>query len=231
MKTITGVAITVAAVVGICAAVPAIKGPFNRARNAANEALNDEFVVDNYRAEAMKLKDQRVGVVANIKKFIIEKRVTEAKLDNAKEKTAVAKANLLATGTDDLVKFNRAKDAYETCRTEVANLTTLVTAYDNAVKKLEDTRAVIDGNIQKLKVNIATLQSKKTMAESLKSVNATIENITGIGEDVSIGYTVEKLDDTILEESIKIAALDERSAVGDPEDAKRYLETIQNLGE
>ena len=230
-KPLTITAVVLAVIAGVYIAVPAVRGPFNRARNAATEALNDEFVVDNYRAEAMKLKDQRVGVVANIKKFTVEKRVAEAKLANAQEKSSIAKQNLIATGTADLTKFNRAKDAYETCRTEVSNLSTLVTAYENAIKKLEDTRTVIDGNIQKLKVNIATLQSKKTMADSLKAVNKTIENISGIGEDSSLGYTVEKLDDTILEESIKIAALDERSAVGDAEDAKRYLEAIQNIAE
>lgn len=208
--------------------VPGIKGPFNRAVVTANEKLDDEYVVDNYKAEAISLVEKRRGVVANLKKFTAEQKVAEKKLDYAKAKEGAAKENLLNTGTEDLAKFNRAKEAYELSKTEVQNLTVLVNVYTSAIDKLNDTLGIIDGNIGRCRVNVATLQSKKAMADSLKSVNSTIENLSGIGEDHNLGTSLERLDDTILTESIKIEAMGANTSVGSKEAANAYIESIRN---
>lgn len=235
MKATTKAAIGIAAALvigGIVAAfVPGVKGPVNRAVITANEKLNDEYVVDNYKAEAIALVEKRRDVVANLKKFATEQKVVEKKLEYAKAKEKAAKDNLIATGTDDLTKFNRAKEAYELCRTESSNLNVLVGVYASAVSKLEDTLAVIDSNIGRCRVNVATLQSKKAMADSLKSVNTTIENLAGIGEDHGLGTSLERLDDTILTESIKIEAMSTDTTVGSKEDANAYIEAIRTIND
>lgn len=55
MNTIAKIGIAAGAVAIAVAIVPALKGPYNRLKNTANEKLNDEFLVDNYKAEYVNL--------------------------------------------------------------------------------------------------------------------------------------------------------------------------------
>ena len=62
MKATTKAAIGIAAALAIggtvAAFVPGVRGPVNRAVITANEKLNDEYVVDNYKAEAIALVEK-----------------------------------------------------------------------------------------------------------------------------------------------------------------------------
>ena len=57
MNMIGKIGIGAAIVAIVVAIVPAIKGPYNRIRNEVNESLNQEFVVDNYKAEYIQHSD------------------------------------------------------------------------------------------------------------------------------------------------------------------------------
>lgn len=226
MNTLAKVGIGVGVVALAAIIFPSLKGPYNRIKSTVNEKLDSEFVVDNYKAEYVNLYDKRAEVVNNLNKLSIEARVTQKKLEYAVQKQAAAKAKLVETGTDDLRKFSAAKDAYESAEAETKNLETMLAAYNNAVKKLEDAIQVIDVNMSKTKANVATLESKKTLVDSLKAVNKTVETVNGLGEG-TLGFNVEKLDDDALRESIKLEALKNGpEPVLDKAAAEAYLKSL-----
>lgn len=228
MNTVAKVGIGVGAVALAVAIFPALKGPYYRAKNYVNEKLDNEFVVDNYKAEYVNLHEKRLDVVENIKKFNVEKKVTEKKLEYAVQKTDVAKKNVISVGTSDMRAFNRAKDEYESLKVEVSNYETMLQAYNNALDKLENTLYLIDTNMSKAKANVTTLESKKTLVDSIKAVNKTVESINGVGS-TKLGISVEKLDDDVVRESIKLEALRETcSPTTDKKSAEEYLKSLQD---
>ena len=227
MKTLMKVGIVVGVIAIAVAVVPALKGPYNRVKNNANEALNAEFVVDNYKAEYIDLHSKKVEVQKNLQKFRLEQKVAEKKLTYALDKKEVAKKNLVATGTADMQAFNRAKDAYETAKIEVENFVAMGNAYSNAIVKLENTLYLIDTNMSKAKANVTALESKKVLVDSIKAVNKTVESLNGVG-DSELGVSIEKLDDDVLRESIKLEALRESSApTMDKSAADAYLQNLK----
>jgi len=229
MTTAVKIGIAVGAVALAVAAVPALKGPYNRLRNTANEKLNDEFLVDNYKAEYVGLYEKKAEVAKNLEKFRAEKRFNDKKLEQSAKTAAAAKARLVAAGTSDLAAFNRLRDEYETRLAEQKNLTTLSGVYSNAIARLEASYALIETNMRKAKANVDTLASKKLVVDSIKGVNKTIENLNGVG-DSDLGLSLERLDDAELRESIKLEVLAEesapRTAVSEAE-AKAYLEGLK----
>lgn len=226
----TTIGIVVAAVAAAVVAVPALKGPFNRIRNEANEKLNAEYVVDNYKAEYVSLHEKRGKVAEAVQKFGVEKAVAAKKLEVAKKKADAAKAALKAAGTSDMKEFARLRDAYETANVEVENFKVMVGTYAKAVKKLEKSLALIDANMAKAKLNVDTLSSKKVMLDTIRSVNKSIENMNGVG-DTELAVNVEKLDDDMLRESIRLEALDSMNkgpaAPMTEADAKAYIEGLK----
>lgn len=227
MKTLVKVGIGVGILAVAITVVPALKGPYNRFKNTANEKLDAEFVVDNYKAEYIELHDKKVKVSENLQKFRLEQKVTSKKLAYAVEKADIAKKNLIATGTADIQKFNRAKDAYETAKVEVENFISMGNAYSNAIVKLENTLYLIDTNMSKAKANVTALESKKILVDSIKSVNTTVESISGVG-DTKLGVSIEKLDDDVLRESIKLEALRESTVpTMDKAAADAYMQNLK----
>lgn len=228
MNTLAKVGIGVGVVALAAFIFPSLKGPYNRLKSTVNEKLDSEFVVDNYKAEYVNLYDKRAEVVGNLNKLSVEARVTQKKLEYAVQKQAAAKAKLVETGTSDLKKFSVAKDAFESAKMEVSNLETMLTAYTGAAKKLEDTIQVIDANMSKAKMNVATLESKKALVDSLKAVNKTVEAVNGLDNGGTLGFNVEKLDEDALRESIRLEAL--KSTVSEPvldkESAEAYLKSL-----
>lgn len=227
MNTVAKVGIGVGAVALAVAVFPALKGPYYRVKNMVNDKLDNEFVVDNYKAEYVNLHEKRIEVNENLKKFNVEKKVTEKKLEYAIQKADVAKQNVISTGTSDMRAFNRAKDEYESLKVEVANYETMLQAYNNAIDKLENTLYLIDTNMSKAKANVTTLESKKTLVDSIKAVNKTVESINGVGS-TKLGISVEKLDDDVVRESIKLEALRETcTPTVDKKSAEEYLNSLK----
>lgn len=216
----------VSVVVAVCC-IPALKGPINRIKNEANDKLNAEFVVDNYKAEYVNLYDKRNVVTESIRKYTVEKKVAEKKIEKAKSELEVIKKNIKETGTSDMKKFQSIKSLYEVKTTEIDNYSKMVTVYDNALKKLDRTLALIDTNMAKAKHNVEVLQSKKTMVDTIKSVNESIENINGVG-DTDLAVNVEKLDDDMLRESVKLEALEteNKPVQFDEASAKAWIDSL-----
>ena len=216
----------VAVVVAVCC-IPALKGPVNRIKNEANDRLNAEFVVDNYKAEYVNLYDKRSVVTESIRKYTVEKKVAEKKIEKAKTELEVIKKTIKETGTSDMKKFQSVKSLYEVKTTEIDNYSKMVTVYDNALKKLDRTLALIDTNMAKAKHNVEVLQSKKTMVDTIKSVNESIENINGVG-DTDLAVNVEKLDDDMLRESVKLEAFETESKPVqlDEASAKAWIDSL-----
>lgn len=230
MKLLIKIGIVAAIIGAVVALVPAIKGPFNRIRNEANEKLNDEYVVDNYKVEYVKLNDKKVEIKHNIDKFNVEQKVVAKKLENNKAKLEAAKKKLKEIGTSDLAAFNRAKDIYESLKLEHENLVVIGNVYSNTIVKLETSLALVEENMRKAKSNVDVLSTKKALVESVKGANDIVANLQGIGEDASLGIALEKLDETALRESIKLEALSEtsvqKSSLSEA-DAKAYLEALK----
>lgn len=228
MNTVAKVGIGVGVVALAVAVFPSLKGPYNRVKHVVSEKLDSEFVVDNYKAEYVSLHEKRIEVMDNIQKFNVEKQVAEKKLEYAIQKQDAAKKAALATGTADMRAFNRAKDEFEMSKVEVTNYETMLRAYANALDKLQDTLSLIDTNMSKAKANVATLESKKTLVDSIKAVNETVESINGVGS-AKLGMSVEKLDDDVVRESIKLEALHETcSPALDKKSAEEYLKSLQD---
>lgn len=229
MTTLVKVAIGVAAVSGLVALVPAIKGPFNRARNELNEKLDAEYVVDNYKAEYVKLYKAKGEVAKKLSDIKTNKSVAEKKLVYATETYTKAKQKVIETGTSDMKKFNIARDFCESKRLEVENLTTMIGVYSNAVVKLEASLNLVEANMRKVKYNVDTLAAKKTLVDSVKSVNECVENLSGIGA-TDMAVSVEKLNDSALRESIKLEVLTDQNAsdvVSSKEDAEAYINSLK----
>lgn len=230
MTTIVKIGIGVAAAVAVVAIFPAIKGPYNRLKNEVNEKLDAEYVVDNYKAEYVALHDKRGKVIESLNKFTIEKKVAEKKLDNVRDKIELAKKTLKDIGTSDLKAFTRAKDVYETLLVETSNFEAMIKTYDQAIAKLNSSLALIESNMAKAKLNVDTLSSKKVLVDTIKTVNKSIENINGIG-DSALAVNVEKLDDDMLRESIKLEALNTgnspKAEAVTQESAKAYLDALK----
>ena len=229
MTTLAKIGIAAGAVAIAVAIVPALKGPYNRLKNTANEKLNDEFLVDNYKAEYVNLYQKKAEVKKNLEKFSLEKRFNEKKIEQTAKLVAASKAKLVKTGTADLAAFNRVKDEYETNLAEYKNLVTLSGVYSNAIAKLETSYALIETNMRKAKANVDTLASKKLVVDSIKGVNKTIENLNGVG-DSDLGLSLERLDDAALHESLKLEVIAEdgaqKSAMSEAE-AKAYLDSLK----
>lgn len=223
---LVGVGVAVAAAF---IAVPALKGPVNRWRLEANEKLGAEYVVDNYKAEYVSLHEKRMKVNEAIQKFTVEKTVAEKKLAATEKEAEAAKSKLIAVGASDLKKFTAAKDLYESLLVKAENFKTMSATYAKAVKQLEQSLALIDTNMAKAKLNVDTLSSKKTMLDTVKSVNKSIENLNGVGE-TDLAVNVEKLDDDMLRESVKLDALSDNgkpSVQMTEADAKAYLDSLK----
>jgi len=228
MTTLVKIVIGTAVAAVVAAAVPAVKGPFNRAKNTLNEKLNAEYVVDNYKAEYVSLHEKLVKVDESIQKFTVEKRVSQKKLDDAKQRLACTKKRLIAAGTTNLTEFAALKDAYETEKTGIQNTAAMVKTYDTAIKKLEQTKSIITSNMAKAKLNIETLSSKKVLLDTIKGVNENIANIKGTG-DTELAVNVEKISDDLLREDIKLETLGDatKPAKITKAEAEAYLSTIK----
>ena len=210
-------------------AVPALKGPINRYRLEANEKLNAEYVVDNYKIEYVKMNENRGKLVKAISDYNVEIKVVTKKIANASSKVDAAKSILKQVGTTNMQEFNRAKNAYELVKTELDNYIVMTNTYAIALKKLQKSLSIVDSNMAKAKLNIDTLAAKKTMLDTIKSVNKSIENITGIG-DMDLAVNVEKLDDESLRESIKLEAFeaaDKSMSDMSEAEAKAYLQNLK----
>ena len=228
MNTLAKVGIGIGIVAAIAIAFPALKGPVNRIRNSANDALDSEFVVDNYKAKYIELNEKKVEIEKAIKKFECEKRVTEKKLDIAKKKLETVKSGLISTGTEDLMKFNRMKDTFETIKTEVENLTAMIGTYSNAIAKLEQSRDVVVLNMNKAKTNVESLESKKMLVDSIKSVNTIVEDLNGVGDE-TLAINLEKLDDDMIREEVKLETLHTEVApdIVDKNAAEAYIQSLK----
>ena len=227
MNTLVKIGIGVGVVAAAVAIVPALKGPYNRAKTQLNDKLNDEFVVDNYKAQYVDLYNKKAEVNQNLQKFRLEMKVAEKKLTYALDKKEAAKKTLIATGTSNMQAFNRAKDAYETAKIEVENFVMMGNSYSNAIVKLENTLYLIDTNMSKAKANVTALESKKILVDSIKAVNKTVESLNGVG-DTELGVSVEKLDDDMLRESIKLEALRDTVAPAmDKTAANAYIQSLK----
>lgn len=232
MTTIAKVGIGVAAVAVAVAVVPALKGPYNRAKLVINEKLNDEFVVDNYKAEYVNLSEKRGQVLESIQKFEVEMKVAERKLENANANLNTAKQKLIEGGTSNLAEFNKMKDCYERFKVEVANLELMVNTYSNGQAKLKKTLMIIDSNMAKTKLNVDTLTAKKNLVDAIKGVNSTLANIKGVG-DTTLAVSVEKLDDDMLRENIKLETLEKTDVVPattTKEAAQAYIDSVKLQG-
>ena len=229
MTTIVKVGVGIGIVAVVVAAFPALKGPYNRLKTTMSEKLNDEFVVDNYKVEYVKLHDKSIEIKKNLDKFVLESKVNAKKLENAHAKINVAKSKLLAVDVSNLTEFNHLKDAYESMKIEVSNLEAMSGVYSNAIAKLKTSLNLIEANMRKAKMNVDTLASKKTLVDSIQAVNSAIENLNGVG-DANLSISVEKLDDAALRESIKLEALSETSlpkSTTSEAEAKAYIDALK----
>lgn len=206
MTTLTKIGIGAGIIAALIVAFPSLRGPINRVRNSTNEKLEAEFVVDNYKAKYIELNDKLIEIEKAIQKFECEKRVTEKKLSTSKQRFDIAKNNLLTTGTSDLNKFNQMKDVFETTRTEMTNLVSMINTYSNAITKLVQSRDVVLINMHKAKTNVTMLESKKMLVDSIKTVNSTVADLNCVG-DMNLAMNIEKLDDDMIREEVKLEAL------------------------
>ena len=223
MKTLIIASIVVVAAV---IAIPALKGPVNRLRNEANDKLNAEFVVDNYKAEYVAMHDKRAKLIESISKFNIEKKVAEKKREQATKEVEVFAKQLKTIGTSDMKKFTTLKGMYDVKKSEVDNYAIMITTYEQALVKLEKSKQLLDVNMTKAKHNVDVLTSKKTMLDTIKSVNNSIANVTGIG-DKDLAINLEKLNDDTIRESVKLETFDaDVSPVMNETEAKAFIDSL-----
>ena len=226
MKTLLITSIIAVAVAVAVFTIPALKGPVNRLRTEANDKLNAEFVVDNYKAEYVAMHDKRVKLIESINKFNVEKKVTEKKIEQATKEIEVFAKQLKAVGISDMKKFTTLKGLYDVKKSEADNYAIMITTYDQAIAKLEKSKQLLDVNMAKAKHNVDVITSKKTMLDTIKSVNTSIANVTGIGDN-DLAINLEKLNDDTIRESVKLEAFDANvSSVMNETEAKAFINSL-----
>lgn len=226
MSTLVKFCIGIAVVAGIVIVFPSLKGPYNRIKNSVNEKLNDEYCVDNYKATYVSLYDKKVECEKSIAKFNIETKVLTKKIEYSRSKAENAKSFLKTVSPSDLDGFSRAKSTYETFLTEIKNYEIMLKAYSDSIAKLEKTKKLIETNMIKAKANVSSLESKNECVDTLKSVNGIVEDLKGVG-NVELSESIERLDDSMVRESIKCESLsDEDADNSTEEDNKKYLEGL-----
>ena len=218
----------IASIIAIAAAVaiPALKGPVNRLRIEANDKLNAEFVVDNYKAEYVAMYDKRVKLIESISKFNVEKKVTEKKREQAAKEIEVFAKQLKAVGTSDMKKFTSLKEMYDVKKSEADNYAIMINTYNQALARLEKSKQLLDVNMAKAKHNVDVISSKKAMLDTIKSVNTSIANVTGIG-DKDLAINLEKLNDDTIRESVKLESFDANvSPAMNETEAKAFIDSL-----
>lgn len=229
MNTVGKVAVAGLGIILVASVIcPALKGPYNRLMNNVNEQLNDEYVVDNYKVEYISLDKKLKTIVEKLSDFTVKQKIAEKKLALANRELAAVKDQIKLVGTSDMGKFAVCKAVYDTAKTNVDNLKVMVSTYSNAVVKLERSKGLLDVTMTKTKHNIATLESKKMLVGTIKEVNTTIENLNGMGEDLGMARSIEKLDESEIRESIKLEVLFDKDVAPamDKAAADTWLKTL-----
>lgn len=198
--------IALAAIALILFLFPSVTGFFRHVRTTANEKLNDEFVIDNYKQLYIDLHDKQAKCQESLRKFEVEREVLVRKREYAEKQAEAVKRKLIETGTSDPVAFMKTKKEYDLLLSQIDNFNNMAQAYSNAVAKLSQTLDLIKSNMAKSRMNIASLESKKECVDTLKSVNSIVEDINGMG-DSDLATSIERLKDDELRESIKLETL------------------------
>ena len=104
----------------------------------------------------------------------------------------------------------------------------MANVYSNAVTKLQTSLQLVESSMQKAKANVDALSAKKALVENMKTVNATVESLRGVGDDAGMNAAIEKLDENAIRESIKLEALSEDSMpkTTSKEAAEAYLKSL-----
>lgn len=194
-------------VAGSCIFGSSLMGPVNRIKNTVDDKLNAEFVVDNYKAEYNKLFSNKTTLLNSIHAYNVEKRVIEKKLNLSENELNTLSKHIKHNGLSDLKKINKLKHMWNTKQNEISTYHTMLCTYSNAIIKLEKALECTNINLIKTEHNINVLESKKQLVDTLKIVNSTVENLTRVGNS-DLTINLEKLEDDVLRESIKLETLD-----------------------
>ena len=216
------------AIVLLLIVFPSLKGAYHHVRNTVNDDLNDRFVVDNYKQKYVELHDRKVDCEKSIRKFTVERTLNGRKLESLEKQSELLKAELIRIGTSDPEAFRRTREQYEIVNAKIANHRSIGSTYSNALVKLNQTMRVLKANLDRSKLNIASLESKKECVDTLKSVNSIVEDVNGIGES-DLGVSVEKLRDDEIRETVRMETLldpepDSRMTSGDIE---KYINSLK----
>ena len=100
--------------------------------------------------------------------------------------------------------------------------------YSNAISKLNQSHAVAVLNMNKAKTNVESLESKKMLVDSIKSVNTIVEDLNGVGDE-TLAINLEKLDDDMIREEVKLETLHTEVApdIVDKNAAEAYIQSLK----
>jgi len=207
---------------------PSLKGAFYHMRNTVNDDLNDRFVVDNYKQKYVELHDRKVECEKSIRKFTVELTLNARKVESFEKQSELLKAELIRIGTSDPEEFRRTREQYEIVNRQLANHRNICGTYSNAIVKLNQTMKVLKTNLDRSKLNIASLESKKECVDTLKSVNSIVEDVNGIGES-DVGVSVEKLKDDEIRETVRMETLiePEQESGMSADDIEKYVNSLK----
>lgn len=207
---------------------PSLKGAFYHLRNTVNDDLNDRFVVDNYKQKYVELHDRKVECEKSIRKFTVELTLNTRKVESLENQSKHLKAELIRIGASDPEAFKRTREQYEIVNRQVANHRNICSTYSNAITKLNQTMKVLKSNLDRSKLNIASLESKKECVDTLKSVNSIVEDVNGIGES-DVGVSVEKLKDDEIRETVRMETMlePEQDSGMSTDDIEKYINSLK----
>lgn len=216
------------AIVLLLIVFPSLKGAFYHMRNTVNDDLNDRFVVDNYKQKYVELHDKKVDCAKSIRKFTVEQTLNGRKIESLEKQSALLKAEIIRIGTSDPEAFRRTREQYEIVNAQIANHRNIQATYSNALVKLNHTMKVLKANLDRSKLNIASLESKKECVDTLKSVNSIVEDVNGIGES-DLGVSVEKLKDDEIRETVRMETLlePELDSNMSTDDIEKYINSLK----
>lgn len=207
---------------------PSLKGAFYHVRNTVNDDMNDRFVVDNYKQKYVELHDRKVECEKSIRKFTVEQTLNDRKVRSLEEQSELLKAELIRIGTSDPEAFKRTREQYEIVNRQITNHRNISKTYSNALVKLNQTMKVLKSNLDRSKLNIASLESKKECVDTLKSVNSIVESVNGIG-DSDLGVSVEKLNDDEIRETVRMETMlePEQESGMTTDDIEKYVNSLK----
>ena len=215
---------------------PSLRTTLENKTRIVDQKIAEENVVDNFKGEYVNLTHKKADVEKIIQDFTVKTRVSEKKLEAAKDaKSGLLKKLQELKDRNDVKAFNIVKSEFESVGLKVTALEQTIEGYKSAKDKSEAALALINSTLSKQKAKIDDIETRKQLADNFKEINDTLSNIEGIGSNESLNVSLEALDEKYITESTKLEIMNDKGEasaaaaydISTQKEMEEYIETCR----